>query len=206
MKSKAILIARWGYINVAFFLAAFLCAGLLSLLFPETMLNLFGRWAEVLSSLGARTEDQFNTSFQMFTHILQRNALAAIVYFVIGLLLQAPLAMIFGGIFYAFIVFLAPFTIGHPFGLLDWVLITVEALALVGSASISSGFAGNVYLVHPTIGEWWGYSKRSWRSLSMKAPNSWRAMLPSWAPTILTGVLTIAGLILFVAWFEVYGY
>jgi hypothetical protein len=170
------------------------------------MLTLFGKWAQLLSSFGAKTADELTSSSQMFTHILQRNAIAALIYFILGFLLQAPLAMLFGGGFYAFIVFLAPHTIGRSFGIFDWLLIVAEVLALVSSSSLSSGFAGELYQVPPTLRDWWRYSKKSWRSLSMKAPIKWKDLLRSWLPILLSGVIVIAGLILFVAWFEVYGY
>jgi hypothetical protein len=205
-RSNINLIIRWGRINSAFFLGVFFTVGLLSLLFPLTMLSLFAKWASLLSSFGAKAANQFTSSFQMFVHILQRNAIAALIYFIIGFLLQAPLAMLFSGAFYAFIVFLAPHAIGRAFGVFDWLLITVEVLALVVSTSLSSGFASVLYQVEPTVSDWWRYSKKSWRSLSMKAPISWRDPLPTWLPILLSGVFVIVGMLLFVAWFEVYGY
>lgn len=205
-RSQFRLIIRWGSMNGKFFLIAFLVVGLLSLLFPLPMLSLFGKWATLLSFFGAKTAEQFTSSSQMLVHILQRNSIAALVFFIIGLLLQAPLAMLFGGGFYAFIVFLAPHTIGRSFGIFDWLLIAIEVLALVASSSLSSGFAGALYQVPPTLRDWWRYSKKSWRSLSMKAPINWKDLLRPWLPILLSGVTVIAGLILFIAWFEVYGY
>jgi hypothetical protein len=200
------LIIRWAGVNASFFLFAFLIVGLLSLFFPQPMLTLFGKWATLLSSFGAKTADELNSSSQMLTHILQRNAIATLIYFILGFLLQAPLAMLFGGGFYAFIVFLAPHTIGRSFGILDWLLIALEILALVISSSLSSGFAGELYRVAPAVSDWWRYSKKAWRSLSMKAPIDWRELLPSWTPALLIGSIVIAGLMLFAACFEVYGY
>jgi hypothetical protein len=205
-RSKLSLIARWGRINSSFFLFAFLVIGLLSWLFPNAMLSVFGKWAALLESFGAKSADQLTSSSQMFLHILQRNYIAAIIYFIIGMLLQAPLAMLFSGAFYGFIVFLAPLTIGRSFGVLDWFLVTVEVFALIASASLSSGFAGELYQVTPTTRDWWSYSKKSWRSLSMKVPISWKNLLPSWTLVLIGSILAVAGLILFVAWFETYGY
>jgi len=205
-RSQARLVLRWARVNAVFLLAAFLIVGLLSRFFPLPMLTVFGRWATLLHSFGARTADELSSTSQMFAHILQRNAIAALVYFALGLLLQAPLVMLLGGAFYAFVAFLAPYTIGRSFGVLDWLLIAVENLALVMSASLSSGLAGELNQVAPSVGDWWRYSKSSWRSLSMRTAVDWKDVLPSWTWTLLIGALVVAGLLLFVAWFEVYGY
>lgn len=205
-QSSSKLILRWGGINGAFLLFAFLIIGLLCVIFPQVMLTVFGMWASLLSSFGAKTASELGSSNQMFAHILQRNIIAGFVFFIIGFLLQAPVAMLFCGAFYAFIVFLAPITMGQAFGFFDWILIGVEILALVTSASTTSGFAGELYQVKPTVRDWWRYSKKTWKSISMKAPNDWREILPSWRTSILTGILATIGMILFVAWFEVYGY
>jgi hypothetical protein len=205
--AKLSLIARWGAINMAFFFVAFLGTALLIQLAPETMLALFARYASLLESLGAKGASEFSSQSGMFLHILQRNTIAAVLYFAIGLLLQAPVAVVFSGAFYSFVTFLAPLTLGRPFALADWFLVLVEALALLLAASLSSALAGERHAVAPSIRAWWGFSKKSWRSLrGTKAATSWEALLPAWAPASALSLMIIAALLVSVAWFEVYGY
>jgi hypothetical protein len=199
-------VIRWAGINAYFLGASLLTVGALVAIYPGGMLDIFGRWASLLAALGARTGSEFASQSEMFTHVLQRNAIAALVYFVIGLLLQAPLAMIFGGAFYGFIAFLAPLTIGRPFGPLDWTLVAVEAAALILSASLATALAGDLYDVAPTVRDWWRYSKRSWRTLSLRPPRPWRSVIRDWGATLIVGIATITAVLVLVAWYEIYGY
>ncbi|MGB2895939.1 MAG: hypothetical protein WBB65_07240 [Anaerolineales bacterium] len=205
-RSRLRIVIKWFGINGSFFLGAFFVVGILCLVFPNSMLSLFGKWANLLSAFGARPAGDFTSALDMFLHIVQRNAVAIIVYIVIGFLLQAPLAMIFGGAFYAFVSFLAPLTLGSPFELFDWLLIVIESSSLIIASSISSGVAGDLYHVRPSVGEWWSYSKKSWRSLTIKPAIPWRDVLPGWHSFIWPSLVLLGSLTLFVAWFEVYGY
>lgn len=205
-QSKARILIHWCILNGGSFLVAFICVGILSLISPDFMLNLFGKWAQLLANFGAKVAGEFTSSYQVFLHILQRNTIAAFIYLIIGFLLQAPLAMLFGGAFYAFVAFLAPYTIGSPFSVYDWLLVLVEASSLILAASLSSAVAGSMYQVQPSLKKWWFYSKSSWRSFSMKPINSWRDIFPQWYKIIWPGLVGVGILILITAWFEVYGY
>jgi hypothetical protein len=162
--------------------------------------------AAFYEALGARGAASFASDAEVFSHILQRNAIAALAYFVVGMLLQAPLGVVLGGAFYGFVAFLAPLTIGRSFGPNDWLLVAVEALALVLSASLASSIAGELYGVDASVSGWWAYFRKSWRSLAMKPIRPAKETLAHWAGVLGIGVVTIAATLLFVAWFETYGY
>jgi hypothetical protein len=110
-------VTRWLWINLQLFVLFFFLFGILVALFSELMLSLFGKWALVMQALGARTAGQFSSRPEMFMHILTMNAVTLAIFVLLGLLLQAPLAMFFTAGFYALVAFLAPDTIGsvlHP--------------------------------------------------------------------------------------------
>jgi hypothetical protein len=203
---KLKLVLRWGGVNSSFFAVCFVICGILVALFPEAMLSVFGRWASLLSTLGARTGAEIGSQQEMFVHILQRNVFSALVYFAVGLLLQAPLAMLFSGPFYALVSLLAPYTVGRSFSAGDWLLILMEVTALIGSASLGSAIAGELYEVRPGVRSWWAYFTKSWRSLSMRPSADWRAVLRAWVAPLVVGVVVLAVLLVFVGWFETYGY
>ncbi len=200
------VLLEWVRINAAFMLAAFLLTGGLIALFPQAMLDIFGRYARFLEALGATPASALPSPAEMFALVLQRNALSVLIYFVIGLVLQAPLAVLFGGAFYGLVAFLAPSTIGRAFGPADWLLVAAESAAIILSASLASGFASELFQVSPTVSGWWRYFKQSWRSLLMNPVRPLRAVLASWSALLGLGLLVVAGLLLFVAWFEAYGY
>ena len=200
------LIVRWSALNTKFFSLAFAGTAFLVLFFPHFMLSILARWASLLEILGARGAAEFSSTFAVFSHVLQRNAIAAAVFFGAGLLLQAPIALLFAGTFYSLIAFLAQHTLGRSFAVADWVLIIAEAAVLVVCASLSTAIAAEVHGVSPSIGEWWRFSKKSWTSLRTKAPNSWRAVLPAWYPSLAISAIIILSLLLFLAYFEVFGY
>ena len=159
------LTLRWYGLNALFFLGAFVVVALFSILWPQPMLTILGKWATLSSAFGARTAAELQSQPEMFAHVLQRNGIAALVYLVLGFLLQAPLAMLLAGGFYAFIAFLAPYTIGRPFGADDWLLITLENVTLLLAASLTSALAGQLYKVAPTLADWWRHSKKAWRTV-----------------------------------------
>ena len=205
MQQLSILL-KWARINAASLLAGFLVTGAFVALFPETMLGIFGGLAKFYETLGARSASEFSSQAKVFFHILQRNAIAAVVVFVVGLLVQAPLGLLLGGTFYGFVAFLAPLTIGRSFGHNDWLLVAVEASALILSGSLASALASELYGVTASFSGWWNYFANSWRSLTMRPVRSTRTVLARWAPILGLGWLAIGGFLLFVAWFETYGY
>jgi hypothetical protein len=206
MKSRIISVLQWLWFNTKFFLPVFLLVWILIYLFPNAMLGLFGQWAFLMKMLGAKNISEFATQSEVFTHILTRNGVTLIIYFAVGLFLQSPIALVFTGAFYSLVAFLAPLTMGKPFGLNDWALISVEIIALILSTSLASALAGEAYGVKPDMNSLWKYWKYSWTRLWVKPAISWKSVLREWAGVVLLTLLIIAGLSVFVAWFETYGY
>ncbi len=200
------IILKWLRINITFFIPSFLLTWVLILFFPDVMLRLFGKWAVLMQAVGAKSLRDFTSLSNMFTHILTMNSMTVIVYFIIGLFLQSPLVMLFTGVFYSSIAFLSPFTIGRHFNLNDWLLISVESFMLVLGISLSSALGGDLFGVEPNIKSLWKYWKHNWNKLLPKPVSNWKEMLREWSGTILLTVLIIGALLLFVAWFETYGY
>ncbi len=203
---RIVELLRWIRLNGAFMLTGFVLTGGLIALAPQTMLGVFAGLARFYEALGARGAGSFVSDAEVFSHILQRNAIAAAAFFVVGMVLQGPLAAILGGAFYGLVAFLAPRTIGRAFGPNDWLLVAVEALALVLSVSLGSAIAGELYDVAGSLRAWSRYFRGSWRSLSMKLARPARPVLASWVGVFGAVVVIIAGMLLFVAWFETRGY
>ena len=204
MRLKTIL--RWFWINFVSFAIFFLLTWIVIIFFPEFMLRVFGQWAILLEGIGAKGAGDFTTKSAMFVHILTMNSVTLIIYIVVGIFLQSPLVMLFTGVFYSSIAFLAPYTIGRSFSLNDWLLILVELLTLIIGISLSSALAGEMFGVEPDISSLTNYWKKNWSKLLPKPVGDWKRVLKEWIRTILIGLLIIIGLALFVAWFETYGY
>jgi hypothetical protein len=114
--------------------------------------------------------------------------------------------MVFIGVFYALVSFLAPYAIGKSFGGNDWFLIAVEAFVLLLSISLSSAIAGELFGVEASGKSIWKYWKQDWKKLLPKPVENWKTILLGWIPPTLIGIFIIGGLSVFVAWFETYGY
>jgi hypothetical protein len=204
MKLSAIL--KWLWLNIIFFAPFFLLTWVLIIFFPDVMLRIFGQWAVLMQAVGAKSLRDFTSPLDMFTHILTMNSLTVIVYFVIGLFLQSPLVMLFTGMFYSSIAFLAPFTIGRPFNLNDWLLISVEVFTLILGISLSSALAGDLFDVTPNVKSLLNYWKHNWNQLLPKPADDWKLVLSEWSGTLALVIPLIVALLFFVAWFETYGY
>ena len=196
----------WLWLNLIFCISIFILVWALIILFPNTMLNIFGKWAILMKAVGAKNISEFTSQSDMFTHILKMNGVTVVIYFVIGLLLQSPLVMIFTGAFYSFIAFLAPVTIGKSFGFNDWLLITVELFTLVLGISLSSALAGDLFDVKSNVKSLLTYWKHNWNKLLPKPVDNWKLVLREWAGTLFLVITIILLLLVFVAWFETYGY
>lgn len=203
---KATPVLKWLWINLTVFVLFFSLVGLLVALFPEVMLNLFGKWALVAQAFGAKSAEQFSSQPEMFAHILSRNAVTLAIFVLLGLILQAPLAMPFMGAFYALVAFLAPHTLGKPLDPADWLLIIAESFTLILGASVSSGLAADLYGVHTSLKSLVEYWRKSWTKLSWPLAPHWRTVIREWRMTVAASFLALAALSVFVAWFETYGY
>ena len=168
MKDNLKKLLGWLWINLFFCITFFVLTLLFILLFPSAMLNLFGNWASLMKAVGAKNITEFVSQSDMFTHILRTNGITLVIFFVIGLLLQSPLAMIFTGAFYSLTAFLAPVTMRKSFGWNDWMLIALELFTLVLSISVSSALAGDLFSVEPNIRSLLKYWKNNWNQLFPK--------------------------------------
>lgn len=204
MKLNSIL--QWLWLNFKFLMATFCLTGILIWLFPQTMLAVYAKWATVMQAAGAKNIGELSTQSEMFKHILQMNGLTAILLFIIGLFLQSPIVMVFMGVFYALVSLLAPYAIGRPFGVNDWLLIAVEAFVLLLSTSLASAVAGDLFDVDANMKNLWEYWKHNWTKLLPKPVENWKTILVGWTSLLVIGIFILGGLSVFVAWFETYGY
>jgi hypothetical protein len=204
MKLKSLL--RWLWLNFKFLMGAFCMTGILIWLFPQAMLALYAKWATAMQAAGAKNSAEFSIQADMFSHILQMNALIALLFFVVGMFLQSPIVMVFTGAFYALIALLAPYAIGRSFGVNDWLLMATEAFVLTSSISLSSAVAGDLYGVEAQGRGLWEYWKKNWSRLLPKPVENWKPIALGWAPPLSSGIVLLGGLLVFVAWFETYGY
>ncbi len=204
MRAKRVL--KWCGINASVFLAAFGVMALLVWVLPGPMLGLYASWARLLSAAGSRTAGELGSAQAMFLHILTTNCFSAAVYFTLGLLFQAPIVMCASGPFYALISLTAPRTIGRAFDAHDWLLVGAEAAALILAGSVASALAAEAYATPASFRSWLGYWRHNWRRLSTPAVRSWRKVVAEWRWAVLGGLTTVLALMLFVAWFETYGY
>ena len=203
---KLNIVLQWLRLNLVFLTPFFLLTWMFISFFPDVVLRVFGKWAVLMQAVGAKNLRDFTSQSDMFTHILRMNSVTALVYFVIGLFLQSPLVMLFTGAFYASIAFLALYTIGRASEVNDWLLISVELLALILSISLSSALAGDLFGVKPDARNLLNYWKRNWNRFLPKPVSNWKSVLREWSGTALLVVSIIGALLLFVAWFETYGY
>jgi len=70
--SRLGIVIRWTCINTVCMAASFLTAGLLVAIYPSGMIILFSKWADLLSTFGARSASEFSSLTDMFFHILQQ--------------------------------------------------------------------------------------------------------------------------------------
>lgn len=197
---------KWLRINGLCFIGAFIVVFFLVQLFPHTMLGFLGRWASLIELTGAKKATELPSDFDLFIHILSRNTMSIFITFLIGLLLQAPLLMIVYGSFYSLIAFLAPLTIGHPFALSDWILIAAEALSVIASATFASTLATEIFGTEPEKERLLDYWKKNWRRLLPRQERGWRIVFRESKKEFILFIIAILALLLFVAWFEVWGY
>lgn len=131
---------------------------------PDLMLLLLGAWVKVIELVANPPKIDDNCSrFQLFQEIFFRNSFSAVICFLVGIVNQGPITMLFYGIFYALIIFLAPVTRGSLFSLIDWIFVAMEIVALIISTSIGSYIAGEWLGVEPTFKSFFKYWKENWK-------------------------------------------
>lgn len=203
---QLLIVFRWFRLNLACFAFFFCMTAVAVTCFPDSALLVMKKWSVLLKAAGAKNIGEFAAKLEMFSHILFRNGLSLTIYFIIGLLLQSPLAMLFAGAFYGLVSFLAPYTLGRSFGIGDWFLISMEMLILVSGISLASAIAGAFFGVDPSVGSLYAYWKRNWYKLFPKPVSHWKQLFREWRGTATVLILFIALLLISTALFEVYGY
>ncbi|WKZ48323.1 MAG: hypothetical protein QY306_03010 [Anaerolineales bacterium] len=197
---------QWLWLNLKFLAGAFCLTGFLIWLFPSAMLDFYAKWTTLMQAAGAKNIAELSMQADMFKHILSANALTTLLFFAIGLVLQSPIAMSLAGIFYALVSFLAPLAVGRSFGVNDWFLVGSEAFTLLFGTSLASAIAGELFGVKATVPSIWGYWKNNWSKLMPTPVDNWKIVIRGWMRLFSIGAIILGGLLIFVAWFETYGY
>ncbi len=200
---------KWLIINSLCLVGAFIVVFLLVQLFPNVMLGLWGGWASLISMTGVKGAAEFTPNFNTFIEIFVRNSISVLVVFFVGLLLVAPVMMVLYGVFYSLVVSLAPLT-GVTFTFFDWILVVIEILFMIISATFASTLATEIFGVKPEIKqflEWWKKQLTDWKkfwSLPEQKRN-WRVVFKENRKEFILFLIIILVLLLFGALVEVWG-
>ena len=201
---------KWLKINSLCFIGAFIVTFLIVQLFPNAMLGFWGGWASLIEQTGARGAAEFSPDFNTFIKIFYRNSISVSIVFIVGLFLGAPILMIAYGLFFSLVAALAPLT-GVTFTFFDWILIATEALFLIVSATFASTLATEIFGVKPEIKqllEYWKKQLTDWKNpwSFPEQKRNWRIVFKENKKGFVLFILIILALLLFGAWFEVWGY
>ena len=201
---------KWFKINSLFFIGTFIIIFLLVRLFPNIMLGFWARWASLIEMTGAKGAAEFSADFNTFIRIFCRNSISIPIHFFAGLFLGAPVVMIIDGLFYSLVAFLAPLTIGETFTFFDWILVATEALFAIISATFASTLGTEILGVKPEIKqllEYWKKQLTDWKKPWFpEQKRNWRIVFKENKKEFVLFIIIILALLLFGAWFEVWGY
>lgn len=201
---------KWLEINSLCFIGAFIVTFLLVQLFPNIMLGFWGGWASLIEQTGAKGAAEFIPDFNTFISILCRNSISVSIVFIVGLFLGAPILMILDGSFYSLVASLTPLT-GVTFPFCAWILVATEALFLILSATFASTLATKIFGVKPEIKQWLEYWKKQltdWKNFWAfpEQKRNWLIVFKENKKEFVLFIIIILALLLFGAWFEVWGY
>ncbi len=202
---------KWLKINSLCFIGAFIVIFFLVQLFPSIMLGFWGGWASLIEQTGAKGAAEFTPDFDTFIRILYRNSISVSVVFIVGLFLGAPIIMLINGSFFSFVASLAPLTIGENFTFFDWILVAIEAFFSIVSATFASTLATEIFGVKPEIKQllvYWKKQFTDWKNpwSFPEQKRNWRIVFKENKKEFVLLIITILALLLFGAWFEVWGY
>jgi hypothetical protein len=203
---------KWLKINSLCFIGAFIVIFLLVQLFPNIMLGFWGAWASspLIEMTGAKGAAEFSPDFNTFIRILCRNSISIPIHFIAGLFLGAPIIMIIYGLFYSLVSSLAPLTIGKTFTFCDWILVATEALFAIICATFASTLGTEILGVKPEIKqllEYWKKQLTDWKKPWFpEQKRNWRIVFKENKKEFVLFIIIILALLLFGAWFEVWGY
>ena len=199
---------KWLKINSLCLVGAFIVVFLLVKLFPNVMLGLWGGWASLISMTGVKGAAEFSPNFNTFIQIFGRNSISVIVVFFVGLLLVAPFMMVMNGVYYSLVVSLAPLT-GITFTFFDWILVVIEILFMIISATFASTLATEIFGVKPDIKQflgWWKKQLTDWKNFWSlpEQKRNWRIVFGENRKELFIIIVILLVLLLFGAWVEVY--
>jgi uncharacterized membrane protein YecN with MAPEG domain len=202
---------KWLKINSLCFIGAFIVTFLIVQLFTNIMLEFWGGWASLIEMTGAKGAAEFSPDSNTFIRILCRNSISVSIVFIVGLSLAAPIVMMIYGLFYSLVASLAPLTIGKTFTFCDWILVATEALFFIVSATFASTLATEIFGVKPEIKHWLEYWKKQltdWKDpwAFPEQKRNWRIVFKENKKEFILFIIIILALLLFGAWFEIWGY
>jgi len=200
---------KWLKINSLCLVGAFIFIFILVQLFPDIMLRLWGGWASLISMTGVKGAAVFSPNFNTFIQIFGRNSISVFVVFFIGLLLVAPFMMVLNGVYYSLVVSLAPLT-GVTFTFFDWILVTIEILFMIISATFASTLATEIFGVKPEIKQflgWWKKQLTDWKNFWAlpEQKRNWRVVFKENIKEFIFFLIVTLVLLLFGALVEVWG-
>ncbi len=118
--------------------------------------------------------------------------------------------MIMYGLFFSLVAALAPLT-GVTFTFSGWILVAIEAFILIISATYASTLATEIFGEKPEIKqllEYWKKQLTDWKNLWSfpEQKRNWRIVFKENKKGFVLFIIIILALLLFGAWFEVWGY
>jgi hypothetical protein len=202
------LFLKWLRINIQFFVGAFIAALLLALLFPDIMLGFVRKWGAYTVAVGP-TVSELASKQAIFINVLTRNSLMTVFYFIASMLFLAPLLAMISGVFYSLGLMSAidHFVKGEIWYPL-WhspVLIAIETSFIFLAITLGSVWGTEIFGVKPERKEIMNYWKRNWKKLLPEQEREWRVVFEENKKELVLFIITILALLLFGAWFEVWG-
>jgi len=200
---------KWLKINSLCLIGAFIAIFILVQLLPNIMLGFWGGWTSLISMTGVKGAAEFSPNFNTFIQIFGRNSISVFVVFFVGLLLAAPIIMVMYGVFYSLVVSLAPLT-GVTFAFFDWILVVIEILFMIISATFASTLATEILGVKPEIKQfltWWKMQLTNWKNFWSlpEQKRNWRVVFKENKKEFIFFLILILVLLLFGALVEVWG-
>ena len=202
--SKQIFV-KWLKINVLCFVGAFIIALLLALLFPDIMQGFIGRWIKLSFTVVPLVLEP-TTKKALFTGIFVRNSISVLVFFIGSVLLAAPILMTIAGVFFP-LAFVTLIDCGLPF----WYtisLIAIESAFLIITATFASTVGTEIFGIKPERKQLFEHWKKDITTLWYwpKQERNWKIVFKENKKEFILFSVVILALLLFGAWFEVWGY
>ena len=208
MKMNKQTFLKWLRINIQFFVGAFIVALLLALLFPDIMLGFVRKWGAYTIAVGPTVSEPASKQ-AIFINVLTKNSLMTVFYFIASMLFLATLLAMISGVFYSLGLMSAidhfiKGEIWHPL----WhspVLIAIETSFILLTITLGSALGTEIFGVKPERKEIMDYWKRNWKKLLPEQKRDWRVVFEENKKELILSIITILALLLFGAWFEVWG-